>query len=189
MVWPEARLKSSVDPSIPAGYFIRTYQTGDDCAFMAIMALMDFDPWTPEKLEYNLSRILPEGWFFAVETKSNRVVATAMGLHNYSGHSPFTGDLGWLACHPDHQGCGLGYSLSAFVTNRFREAGYSQIQLHTEYHRLSAIKTYLKLGYVPVMYCYEVYELWEEVCQKLAWPYTPQEWCNSVNGANRWAIE
>lgn len=113
MVWPEARLNSSVDPSIPAGYFIRTYQTGDDCAFMAIMALMDFDPWTPEKLEYNLSRILPEGWFFAVETKSNRMVATAMGLHSYSGHSPFTGDLGWLACHPDHQGCGLGYSLSA----------------------------------------------------------------------------
>jgi len=46
------------------------------------MALMDFDPWTQEKLDYNTSRILPEGWFFAVQTRSNSVVATAMCRHN-----------------------------------------------------------------------------------------------------------
>jgi mycothiol synthase len=183
MVWPEARLKASVDPQIPDGYFIRTYQTGDDRSFTALMALMDFDPWTQEKLDYNMSRVLPGGLFFAVEAKSSSVVGTAMCLHNYSGHSPFTGDLGWLACHPDHQGKGLGCSLSACVTNRFRDAGYSRIQLHTEYYRLPAIKTYLKLGYVPVMYCQEVYELWDEACQKLDWTYAPQEW-PKVTGAN-----
>jgi mycothiol synthase len=176
MVWPEPRLKSSINPNIPNGYFIRTYQTRDEGSFMALMALMDFDPWTQEKLDYNMSRILPEGWFFGVDAKTGGVVATAMCLHNYYGHPPFTGDLGWLACHPDHQGKGLGYSLAASVTNRFRDAGYSRIQLHTEYYRLPAIKTYLKLGYVPVMYCPEVYESWEEACQKLHWPYTPQEW-------------
>ena len=176
MVWPEPRLKSSINPNIPNGYFIRTYQTRDEGSFMALMALMDFDPWTQEKLDYNMSRILPEGWFFGVDAKTGGVVATAMCLHNYYGHPPFTGDLGWLACHPDHQGKGLGYSLAACVTNRFRDAGYSRIQLHTEYYRLPAIKTYLKLGYVPVMYCPEVYESWEEACQKLHWPYTPQEW-------------
>jgi hypothetical protein len=72
------------------------------------MALMDFDPWTQEKLDYNMSRILPEGWFFAVEAKTSGVVGTAMCLHNYGGHSPFTGDLGWLACHSDFLGNGLG---------------------------------------------------------------------------------
>jgi mycothiol synthase len=182
MMWPEARLRGSVDPKIPDGYFIRTYQTDDDQAFFALMALMDFDPWTPEKLDYNISRILPGGWFFAVATESSRLVATAMCLHNYSGQSPFTGDLGWLACHPAHRGKGLGYSLSACVTNRFRNAGYSRIQLHTEYYRLPAIKTYLKLGFVPVMYGQEIYTLWGEVCQKLNWPYTPQEWPNNVTG-------
>jgi len=185
MVWPEAGLKGSVDPLIPDGYFIRTHQTDDDHSFIALMALMDFDPWTKDKHDYNVSRILPEGWFFAVEAKSNSVIGTAMCLHNYSGQSPFTGDLGWLACHPEHRGKGLGYSLSACVTNRFRDAGYCRIQLHTEYYRLPAIKTYLKLGYVPVLYCQEVYELWDEACQKLDWAYTPQEWPKVIAANHR----
>ena len=184
MVWPEAKLKTPIDPKVRDGYFIRSYQAGDDRLFIALMALMDFDPWTQEKHEFNVSRLLPEGWFFAVEAKSNNVVGTAMCLHNYTERSPFTGDLGWLACHPHHVGKGLGHSLSAYVTNRFRAAGYSLIQLHTEYHRLPAIKTYLKLGYVPVMYCQEVYELWEDVCRKLGWPYTPGEWPTKVAGSN-----
>jgi mycothiol synthase len=178
MAWPEAMLKGSVAPQTPTGYVIRTYQTGDDRSFMALMALMDFDQWTQDKLDFNISRILPEGWFFAVDTKSEAIVATAMCLHNYSEHYPFTGDLGWLACHPDHQGKGLGYSLSASATNRFRDAGYSRIQLHTEYYRLPAIKTYLKLGYLPVTYCAEVDELWQEACRQLNWPYTPESWPN-----------
>jgi len=79
MVWPEAKLKASVDPKIRDGYFInfiRSYQAGDDCPFLRLDALMDFDPWTQEKHHYNVSRLLPEGWFFAVEAKSNNVVAT-----------------------------------------------------------------------------------------------------------------
>ena len=79
---------------------------------------------------------------------------------------------------------GANYSLSACVTNRFRAACYSRIQLHTEYHRLPAIKTYLKLEYVPVMYCRKVYELWEDACRKLDWPYTSGEWPNEVVGSN-----
>jgi mycothiol synthase len=135
MVWPEAKLKTPVAPKICEGYIIRTYQAGDDRPFTDLMALMDFDPWTPEKHDYNVSRLLPEGWFFAVEAKSNDVVATAMCLDNYTGRSPFTGDLGWLACHPQHIGKGLGYSLSACVTNRFRAAGYSRVRQQNEHPR------------------------------------------------------
>jgi GNAT superfamily N-acetyltransferase len=98
------------------------------------------------------------------------------GWWNYTGRSPFNGDLGWLACHPTHQLRGLGYALSALVTNRFLEAGYWQIQLHTEYYRRSAIKTYLKLGYVPKMDGTAACELWQDLCSKLDWPYVPEAW-------------
>jgi len=91
MVWPEAMLRTSLDPKIHDGYFVMSYQEGDDRPFFALMALMDFDPWTQEKHDYNVSRLVPEGWFFAVEAKSNNVVGTAMCLDNYTGRSPFTG--------------------------------------------------------------------------------------------------
>jgi mycothiol synthase len=176
MTWPENGPTTPIDPRIPDRYFIRTYRPGDEDGFLALMAQMDFDSWAEEKLDYNISKALPAGWFFAVEIGSNEPVATAMCLHNYYGRFPFTGDLGWLACHATHRGKGLGFSLAASVTNRFHEAGYSKIQLRTEYYRLPAIKTYLKLGYVPYLYCHEVYGLWEEICEKLKWPYHPHAW-------------
>jgi mycothiol synthase len=176
MAWPAVTDRTPIDTRVPRDYLIRTYRPGDEPAFLDLMALMDFDPWSPQKLEYNLGRILPDGWFFALDARTTEIIATAMSLHNYSGDSPFTGDLGWLACHPEHRGRGLGYSLAALVTNRFLTAGYTRIQLRTEYYRLPAIKTYLKLGYRPVMYCKEAQEQWREVCRQVGWPYTPDRW-------------
>ena len=58
----------------------------------------------------------------------------------------------------------------------FLGAGYSRIQIHTEYHRLPAIKTYLRLGYIPALYCEESVAQWQETCGVLDWPYTPDRW-------------
>lgn len=176
MVWPTPQHTYPIEPATASGYHVRTYQPGDEDHFLALIALMDFDPFDAKKLHYNVARILPDGWFFAVETSTMQVVATAMCLHNYRETTPFCGDVGWLACHPAHRGHGLGYALSAHVTNRFRAAGYTYIELGTEYYRLPALKTYLKLGYLPLMYCPEIYSLWEDVCTKVHWPFTPQAW-------------
>jgi len=132
MVWPSDKLDGVIQPNTAPGYTIRVYRPGDEAAFLALMEQMDFDPWDGEKLQYNMAKIIPAGWFFAVETESERIVGTAMCLHNYSHKTPFTGDVGWLACVPAHRGRGLGYSLLAHVTNRFLSAGYTRIQLHTE---------------------------------------------------------
>ena len=176
MVWRADGRRLPIDPMTAEGYIIRTYRPGDEEHFLELMALMDFDRFDAPKLAYNVARILPEGWFFAVEQSTLEVVGTAMCLHNYTGHTPFGGDVGWLACRPAHTGKGLGYALSAHVTNRFHQAGYARIQLGTEYHRLPAIKTYLKLGYVPVIYRAEMHELWAEACRQLDWPFTPEAW-------------
>ena len=176
MVWPPDKLEKPIAPKTAPGYFIRTYQPNDEVPFFSLMAEADFDPWNDEKLRYNMSKIIPDGWFFAVETASENVVGTAMCLHNYSGSTPFTGDVGWLACDPVHRGHGLGFSLTAHVTNRFLSADYTQIQLHTEYYRLPAIKTYLKLGYLPMIYSSEIFSLWEEVCEQIEWEFTPNTW-------------
>jgi mycothiol synthase len=176
MIWPTSQRALAIDPATAEGYAIRTYQPGDQHAFLALMALMDFDAFDQAKLDYNIARILPAGWFFAVHQASGQIVGTAMCLHNYTGDTPFGGDVGWVACDPAHTGHGLGYALTAHVTNRFREAGYTRIQLGTEHHRLPAIKTYLKLGYLPVLYRPEMDALWAEICTQLGWDFTPDRW-------------
>jgi hypothetical protein len=87
MIWP-----TSVRPQCPAvaaapGYTIRTYQEGDEQAFLSLISLSDFDPWDDEKLTCNINLVIPKGWFFAVDDMG-QIVATAMAQHNYSGLSP-----------------------------------------------------------------------------------------------------
>ena len=176
MVWPSELLGIQVDPRTPPGYTIRTYAPGDEQSFLALMQFGDFDPWDEKKLAYNISKILPEGWFFAVEMISGRLVGTAMCLHNYTGRRPFCGDVGWVVCHPEHRGHGLGFTLTACVTNRFQSAGYSRIYLGTEHYRLAAVRTYLKLGYVPIIDSPSVRSLWLKVCEKIAWPFIEEKW-------------
>jgi len=175
MVWPAASRRQCPAVHPAAGYSVRTFRAGDEQAFLSLMSLMDFDPWDDAKLDYNMSRIIPDGWFFATD-RSDRVVATAMCLHNYTGRSPFTGDVGWVACHPEHRGRGLGLCLTAHVTRRFLDAGYAAIQLHTESYRFPAIKTDLTPGYVPSIASAQASIARKEGCRALQWPFTPDAW-------------
>ena len=90
----------------------------------------------------------------AVHEESSEIVATAMALH--SEVYPSGGELGWLACDPAHAGKGLGMVVSAAVTARFIDAGCRNIHLYTEDYRLPALKTYLRLGYIPFLYTPEL---------------------------------
>jgi mycothiol synthase len=175
MVWPAASRRHCPAVQSAAGYSVRTFRAGDEQAFLSLMSLMDFDPWDDAKLAYNMSRIIPDGWFFATDP-SDRPIATAMCLHNYTGRAAFTGDVGWVACHPEHRGRRLGLCLTAHATRRFLDAGYTAIQLHTESYRLPALKTYLALGYVPSIPSEEAWVAWKEACRALQWPFTPDAW-------------
>ena len=176
MVWPEHLL--NVPPAIllHSGYTLRTYHQGDEPLFYKVMELAGWPGWNDEKLLPWLSKILPEGWFMVVHKKRTEIVATAMCLHNYKESNPFQGELGWLACDPAHAGQGLGMAVSAAVTARLIDAGYRNIHLYTEDYRLPALKTYLKLGYIPFLYTPEMPERWKAICAQLQWPFTPEVW-------------
>ncbi len=107
------------------------------------------------------------------------IVASAMALRSQTKTPPFEGELGWLAGDPAHAGKGLGRAVSAAVTTRFIGAGFRNIHLYTEDWRLPALKTYLKLGYVPFLYTPGMPERWRAVCAQLGWPFTPEMWQSS----------
>lgn len=176
MVWPDHLLDQPPAVRVAQGYHLRTYRPGDEPRFYEVMALAGWPGWDDERLRPWIARIPPGSWFMAVYTASDQIVATAMGLHDHSDDHPFGGELGWVAADPAHSGQGLGLAVSAAVTARLLAAGYRNVHLYTEHWRLAAIKSYLKLGYVPFLYAPEMAQRWRALCLELGWPYTPDAW-------------
>lgn len=176
MVWPQALLNAPPPVRLPPGYALRTYRPGDEPRFYRVMDLAGFTGWNDGVLQPWLARILPEGWFMAVHQESGQIVATAMALRSDSGWHPFGGELGWVAADPAHAGRGLGMAVCAAVTARFIAEGCRAIHLYTEDFRLPALKTYLKLGYLPFLYTPQMPERWRVICAQLQWPFTPERW-------------
>ncbi len=182
MVWPRHRLATPPEVRVPDGYALRPYRSGDQPGFYQVMARAGFGAWDDARLQPWMARILPDGWFMAMHAASGAIVATAMALHDHSELHPFGGELGWVAADPDHRGRGLGQAVSAAVTARLIAGGYRDIHLYTEDHRLAALKTYLALGYVPFLFAPEMAPRWRQICARLGWPYTPDEWAAPERG-------
>lgn len=176
MVWPEQLLSKPPIARAAAGYHLRTYREGDEARFFEVMAQAGWPGWNMERLEPWLARILSEGWFFAVHVETGEIVATAMAVHDPTPLHPFGGELGWVACDTAHRGKHLGMAVCAAVTDRLLAASYRDIHLYTEDWRLPALKTYLQLGYVPLLFTPEMPERWRAICEQLNWPFTPDEW-------------
>jgi mycothiol synthase len=176
MVWPRRLFQSPPRSQLSSGYALRTFRPGDEPRFFQIMELSGWPGWNAQKLRPWIPRILPESWFLAIHQESDLIVATAMGVHDPTDRHPFGGELGWVASDPAHRGRGLGQAVSAAVTARLIEAGYREIHLYTDDFRLPALKTYLKLGYVPFLFKPEMAERWRQICARLPWPFTPETW-------------
>jgi mycothiol synthase len=187
MIWPMNKTVGPAELSVSEGYAIRAYVPGDEKSFFRLMIEGDFDKFDDAKLQFNLAKVIPGGWFFATRVDSSAVCGTAMCLHNYTGNTPFVGDVGWLVCSPGDRGNGLGASLTARVTQRFLDAGYSHIQLHTEHYRLAAIRTYLKTGYIPVIESSQAHSLWRDVCARLCWTFAPERWSETMRAQESYA--
>lgn len=176
MVWPEHLLGTPPIAQLPPGYDMRTYQQGDRPRFYEIMDLAGFTGWNDEVLQPWLPRMLSPGWHMATHGASGEIVATAMALQDASEFGAQGGELGWVAGDPAHGGRGIGMAVCAAATARLIEAGYRFIHLYTEDWRLPALKTYLKLGYVPLLSELDMPERWQAICTQLHWPFTPETW-------------
>ncbi|NNE00540.1 MAG: GNAT family N-acetyltransferase [Pirellulaceae bacterium] len=181
MNWPVERMDDPPVVPLAEGYLIRQATADDIPMFLKLMHGCGWTDWDKERLDYCLARLIPTGWFVAVTSDSDRLVASAMCLHNYTGRSPESGTLGWVGCNAQHRGKRLGSAVTAAVTTRFLQAGYKDIELYTEHFRLPALHSYLRLGYVPYLYSTSVTEVWREVCHSLNWRFTPDQWPRGSN--------
>ena len=169
MIWPEARLNSPPEPKLPAGYVLRQYTDADEPAYIELMGMAGFTGWTHDRVTQSRNRTLPDGFFLAVHGITGKLVATAVAQHSPTELHPYGGEMGWVAGNPDHKGKGLGMAVTAAATARLIRAGYRDIRLQTDDFRLPAIKSYLKLGFQPLLCAPEMQQRWENLFAQLKW--------------------
>jgi len=167
MVWPQERLRKPPSWSLPDGYTLRAFRAGDEAEYIRLMAVAGFKGWTPERIGVLLKQVLPNGFFVVEHDLTHRFAATASAQHSPTDSFPFGGQLGWVAGDPEHKGKGLGYAVSAAAVKRLLDAGYFSIYLLTDDNRLPAVHTYLKMGFVPLLFAPDMAERWRAVCAQL----------------------
>ncbi|MCK9266708.1 GNAT family N-acetyltransferase [bacterium] len=165
MVFPEKNFKKAVVPPLPSGYTFRTYQPGDDKGYAEVMQSADFENWN--YVSSVLKTALPEGVFFIVHKKTNKIVATACAQNYPTDIHPQGGVLGWVAVNPEHRGKNFGYIISMKAVERLIQAGYKHIFLQTDDWRLPAIKIYLRMGFEPMYYKQDMKPRWATVKKQL----------------------
>jgi mycothiol synthase len=178
MVWPAGRLASPPDWVEPADYELRTYRTGDGPGFYRVMERAGYAGWNDHELQVWLDKMLPQGFFFAVHRETSQLAASAMACHDPSALHPSGGSLSCVVADPGHRGRGLGRLVSEAATRRLVQGGYRDIYLRTDDWRLPAIRIYLRMGWVPLLFQGDMLDRWGTICGQLGWPLTPQSWCS-----------
>lgn len=167
MVWPAGRRLPRM-PRLPQGYALRTWRDGDAEGYRALMQAAGFESWAGEdRVRKVLKAALPEGLFFVVHEATGRIVATTLAGHGPIEQHPFGGELGWVAVDPAHRGRRLSAVTCAAVVRRFLQAGFSDIFLRTDDHRLPALRIYLDLGFVPFLHQPDMEGRWRKVFLEL----------------------
>lgn len=171
-----AMVRSSLDPlpEMPemSPYRLRTYQTGDEAAWAEIMNTGIGAGWTAERCRTFLTlqpAFRPSGLFFAVRDSSSgeEVVGTACAWTKAPDERE-TGIVHMVCVHPRHRGHRLGYALVWATLRDFRDRGFRRATLTTDDFRLSAIRAYLDLGFVPEMIHPSHPLRWQAVMRALA---------------------
>ena len=177
MVWVGASLRPSLH-SAPKYQLCRLTRK-DRSAYADLMEQAGMPELANDKrMKDDAKHTLQDGVWGLVDRDTKRLVGSARAMRSPS--VPGAGELGWVAVLPDHQGQGLGAELSHQVIKQLLESGCEPVMLVTHGFRRAAIKTYLKLEFVPVISSPEVGERWKRICDEMAWPFTPQDWPTEV---------
>ena len=170
------------DIPMPGGWFIRSMLPGEGPEWSRIVQSAGFyagSPLSPGELWMEImgsdASVKTENVFFACDA-GGRPVATAAAKfipEEQEGNFPVVqgtlGMLHYVAAMPEIRGAGAGSAVTAAVLRRFGELGIFNCVLTTDDYRLPAIKSYLRLGWEPVLYAPDMRGRWEKVFASLGY--------------------
>lgn len=137
--------------SLPEGYSLRNFRPGDDRQWERIYREAFEAEEEPDRFERMMRRdpAFREDRIFFV-CHGDIPVATASAWHRPE-YGERMGYLHWVAVVPRETGRGLGYQVSLACLHKMKFEGRESAMLRTDDFRIPAIKTYLKLGFRPLI--------------------------------------
>jgi mycothiol synthase len=163
--------------TLPPGYTIRTSREGDGPHWARIIresfANSTFDESSFERIMMTNPAYRPDRIFFSCG--SDGLPCGTASAYRADSYGAGVGYIHYVGVCPMHAGKGLGALLSLAVLHQFRAEGLQSAVLQTDDFRLPAIKTYLKLGFLPLIVHENQPARWNDVFEKLGVP-APSEY-------------
>lgn len=156
--------------TIEDGFTIRMYQPGDETVWFEICkhGLLTEDEgiesW--DKYMLSLATLKPERDTFFVCDPDGNAVATCTAFVQES----HVGLMHMLAAKPEARGHGLGWSMTAYSLNKLNkelQTGERMVRLRSDDWRRSAVRTYLRAGFRPVLFDVDMDTRWKAICAEL----------------------
>jgi len=163
MRWGKSPLP--IDPPPPLGITIRTYAEADREALKdTLIPLTEkrYDDAELNNIIIHKPGVRLEGIFLAEE--NGEIVGTTTGYFNGDGIS---GTLHMVSVLPKANGKGLGKVLCQHAMQYLTKNGCDEVVLNTDDFRLPAIKTYLRLGFKPIIASEEMQARWDAIYKEI----------------------
>jgi len=185
---PQLRmLKPSLDGlpelALPPGYALRSYQPGDAAHWERILAAsFGGDParFSFERIMQQDPAYRPERVLF-VTASDGTPVATASAWHR-AGVLEGAGSVHYVGVVPAEQGHRLGYWVTLATLHHMCAEGFWRAVLSTDDFRLPAIRTYLRLGFEPLLAHENQRERWPRVFAQIGMPEATARFAAILNG-------
>jgi mycothiol synthase len=136
------------EPVLPAGVIVRSFEPGDESAWLAVNAAAFADH--PEQGRWtisDLSQRMAEPWFdpagLYVAVRGEHMV----GFHWTKVEQPAEGEVYVIGVDPAEQGTGLGRALLLIGLRRLRDRGVGQVTLYVEESNVGARRLYSSMGF------------------------------------------
>ncbi len=152
-------------------YTLRTYQPGDEKAWLAIHVQADpFNTFNEESFVKGFGRdeqLWRENQFYVCDENNQPIgTATAWSVQKDEHPTP-QGLVHWVALSPHAQGKDLSKPLMSAVCHRLRDRGFERAYLSTSSGRLPAVALYLAFGFMPYIRKPEERATWTHIKKQL----------------------
>lgn len=149
---------------VPEGYQVRSFKFGDEKEWEKIIkASFKYESNFDKEIKSS-ENFKPEKVWFVCE--GDKPVATSTAWY-YSNFDKSVGYVHMVGILPEYAGKGLGLQASLATLYEMKREGRSSAVLNTDDFRLPAIKTYLKLGFLPQFTHISHIERWKLLLEQI----------------------